>query len=125
MKKLLFILTVLAFANFSYGQTLTVSDAAKATESVTSVTKANTKEVQKQIKNGLVTNDALSAMGADYLKSNPDTRSTFATLYKENKGAIGQTMKAAMSNPKLSSSVMDWINGNPEVMNKALGLLGM
>lgn len=122
MKKLLFILSVLAFTNFSYAQTITMKDAAKSTESVT---KTNSKEVQKQIQNGLVNNDELAAMGAGYLKSNPDTRSTFANLYKENKGAISQTMKAVMSNPKLSNSVMDWINGNPEVMNKALGMLGM
>ena len=64
-------------------------------------------------------------MAGDYLKSNPETRSEFATIYKENKGSVNQAMKAVMGNPKLKSSVMDWINGNPEVMTKALGMLGM
>lgn len=123
MKKLLFIFAVLAFTNFSYAQQVnSLKDAAKATESIS---KTSSKEVQKQIQNGLVTNDELSSMGAKYLQNNPETRSTFSKIYKENKGSIGQVMKAAMSNPKLSSSVMDWINGNPDVMNKALGMLGM
>lgn len=122
MKKLLLVLTVLAFTNLSFAQALTVKDAAKATETVN---KASSKEVQKQLENGLVNNDELAALGADYLKNNSETRSTFATLYKENKGVINSTMKSVMSNPKLKNSVMDWINNNPDVMNKALTMLGM
>ena len=122
MKKLLLVLTILAFTNITFAQTIALNDAAKATNSVT---KAGSKEVQKQIENGLVTNEDLAAMGADYLKSNPETRSTFATLYKENKGVIGSTMKAVMNNPKLKNSVMDYINDNPDIMNKALSVLGM
>ncbi len=129
MKKLLIILSIVAFTNVTYAQTITVNDAAKATKSVTksaeSATKTNSKDVQEKIQNGLVNNDELASMGASYLKSNPETRSTFATLYKENKGSINQAMKAVMNNPKLKSSVMDWINGNPDVMNKALSMLGM
>ena len=129
MKKLLIILSIVAFTNVTYAQVGSLKDASKATESVTksaeSVTKTNSKEVQKQIQDGLVNNDELATMGAKYLKSNPETRSTFATLYEQNKGSINQAMKAVMNNPKLKSSVMDWINGNPDVMNKALGMLGM
>ena len=138
MKKLLLILSILAFTNLSFAQERSTSDAqvrsasdaqvsslkdvAKTTEAVT---KSSSKDVQRQIQNGLTTNDELAAMGADYLKGNSDTSSAFSKIYKDNKGSINQTMKAVMANPKLKSSVMDWINGNPEVMNKALGMLGM
>tara|TARA_R110000787_G_scaffold96415_2_gene199751 strand:+ start:35147 stop:35518 length:372 start_codon:yes stop_codon:yes gene_type:complete len=123
MKKLLLILSIVAFTNLSYGQVNSLKDA--AAKSTKSITKTDSKEVQKQIQNGLTSNDELAAMGADYLKSNPDTRSAFAKLYKENKGSVNQAMKAVMNNPKLKSSVMDYINGNPEIMTKALGMLGM
>ena len=129
MKKLLLILSIVAFTNLSYAQVGSLKDATKTTESVTktaeSATKANSKEVQKQIQNGLVTNEAVGAMGADYLKSNPDTKSAFLRLYKENNGSIGKTMKAAMKDPEMKKSVMDYINDNPDVMNKALSMLGM
>jgi hypothetical protein len=122
MKKLLLILSIVAFTNLSYGQIVSIKD---VTKSVETIAKTNSKEVQKQIQNGLTTNDELAAMGADYLKGNSDTSSAFSKIYKDNKGSINQTMKAVMANPKLKSSVMDYINGNPEIMTKALGMLGM
>ncbi|MFT5249605.1 MAG: hypothetical protein ACI93P_001331 [bacterium] len=122
MKKLLLILSIVAFTNLSYGQIVSIKD---ATKSIETITKTNSKEVQKQIQNGLTTNDELAAMGADYLKGNTDTSSAFSKIYKDNKGSINQTMKAVMANTKLKSYVMDYINGNPEIMTKALGMLGM
>jgi hypothetical protein len=122
MKKLLLILSIVAFTNLSYGQVGSIKD---ATKSVETITKTNSKEVQKQIQNGLTSNDELATMGADYLKRNPDTKSEFTKLYKDNKGSVNQAMKAVMNNPKLKSSVMDYINDNPEIMTKALGMLGM
>tara|TARA_B100000795_G_scaffold254091_1_gene224720 strand:- start:172 stop:540 length:369 start_codon:yes stop_codon:yes gene_type:complete len=122
MRKLLLILSIFAFTNLSYGQAISIKEASKSVETIT---KTNSKEVQKQIQNGLTSNDELAAMGADYLKGNSDTQSDFYKLLKDNKGSVNLAMKAVMNNPKLKSSVMDYITANPEIMTKALGMLGM
>jgi len=123
MKKIILVLSILAFTNFGYAQTLSgaVKDATSATSD--SSTTLHTEKVQNQIKEQLVKNEELGTMAIGHLKTDPEAKSSISKLYSKNKGSVSGIMKSVMSDPKLSSKVMDWVNNNPKVLEKAMSLV--
>ena len=137
MKKILLILSIFAITNFAYAQkdSNSVKDGASPATSpasslttssaTTSTAVSQSKEVQDQIKEQLIKNEGLGTMAIDHLKSDPEARASLTEIYSKNKGSVSSIMKSVMSDPKLSSKVMDWVNNNPKVLNKAMNLIGM
>lgn len=130
MKKLLFIIAI-AITGVASAQTISesVNDVKDTSVSISTSTGSKSiaggKEVQEQIKEQLVKNEELGTMAIGHLKSDPEAKSMLGKLYSENKGSVSGIMKSVMSDPKLSSKVMDWVNNNPKVLEKAMSLVGM
>ncbi len=125
MKKIFLVLSVLAITSFCYAQTPTVSikDATNAASKTSSMSQS--KEVQDQIKEQLVKNEELGTMAIEHLKTDPEAKSSISKLYSKNKGSVSDIMKSVMSDPKLSSKVMDWVNNNPKVLEKLMSFVKM
>lgn len=125
MKKILLILSILAITNFAYAQKASSTLSGANTPTNTPSALSQSKEVQSQIKDLLVENEEFGAMAIGQLKSDPEAKAGLSKIYSENKGNVSDIMKSVMSDPKLSSKVMDWVNNNPKVLNKAMSLIKM
>jgi len=124
MKKLLFIIAF-AITGVTSAQTLSASSSEKEDNTKAATMMEKNPKIEKQIKEQLVKNEELGTMAIKHLKSDPEVKSMMGKLDTKNKGSVNGIMKSVMSDPKLASKVMDWVNTNPEVLDYAMNLIGM
>ena len=60
-----------------------------------------------------------------YLKENPDTSDALTEIVGKNKDSLSGIMDAVMGDSKLASAAIDWISNNPEMLQKAMKIIGM
>jgi len=124
MKKLLFIIAF-AITGVTSAQTLSASSSEKEDNTKAATMMEKNPKIEKQIKEQLVKNEELGTMAIKHLKSDPEVKSMMGKLDTKNKGSVNGIMKSVMSDPKLASKVLDWVNTNPEVLDYAMNLIGM
>ena len=82
-------------------------------------------EVEKQIKDALMKDEGLQKETINYLKENPETTSALAGILTKNKGSLDGIMKSVLGDSKLTAAAIDWISNNPEMLSKAMKIIGM
>ena len=61
----------------------------------------------------------------DHLKSNPDTKDALMGLAAKNAGGLKGMMKSVLGDKSLSQAAVDYISKNPDLLQKAMGIVGM
>ena len=82
-------------------------------------------EMDKQIKDALMKDEDLQKETIKYLKENPETASSLTKILTENKGSLDSIMKSVLGDSKLTTAAIDWISNNPEMLSKAMKIVGM
>lgn len=82
-------------------------------------------EMDKQIKDALMKDEGLQKETINYLKENPETASALAGILTKNKGSLDGIMKSVLGDSQLTTAAIDWISNNPEMLSKAMKIIGM
>jgi len=137
MKKLLFIFTIVIFANCNSSKLMaqikmptTKSEVKLDNIKTTDIAKLQSsfndnEDIQNKVKEQLITNESLQGKALDFLKNNPETKNKVMDLIKANPEAKNKVMEAVLKNPDLTSKVMNWVSSNPEILKQAMSLIGM
>lgn len=120
MKRILFILTIVVFINFTYAQTINSISTTTNTETL-----LNNKEVQEKVKEQLINDENLTNKALNYLKTNSDTKAIVRKYGGDSDGTSRGLLKSLLTDTKVSNTVMDWIANDPEVYNQVMSLIGM
>ena len=109
MKKFLFILTIIAFTNFTYAQT-TKAVSTNNTESISDY----------ELFNKAIANDTdLMSQALNILNANSETKAIISQYTKGNQ----TDFDSAMKNSKISDTVIEWINNDPKVYKQVMTTL--
>ena len=101
---------------------LNSSDASKA--GLEAVSKNNPDQTA-QIKSALEKDTGLQKEAINYLKNNPDTAKSVAGIVKKNGGSNKGLMKSILGDKDLTTAAIEYISSNPELLSKAMKLVGM
>jgi hypothetical protein len=122
MKNYIFLLFVVLFS---------FSLAAQDIPSVKSVKKSaekavvENKDVDEQISTALLKDEGLQREAFNFLKSNPDTKSSFASLLSKNKSSSSDLIKSVLGNKDLATAAINYIKDNPKLLEKAMKIVGL
>jgi len=123
MNKLLFFTFLFAFSATVSAQNLpSTKDMKKAAVETVSKDKVT---VDDQVKKALMKDEGLQKETIDYLKKNPKTAKSVASMASESKGSTSGLMKSILGDKDLSTAAIEYITKNPELLNKAMKLVGM
>ncbi|MFT4847700.1 MAG: hypothetical protein ACI83B_000221 [Sediminicola sp.] len=125
MKKYLIFTFIIAFSASLSAQTmpsLNSSDAKKAGLEAVSKEKPN---MEGQIKDALSKDEGLQKETINYLKNNPDTAKSVASMAKKSGGSNKGLMKSILGDKDLTSAAIEYISSNPELLSKAMKIIGM
>ena len=124
MKKYLLLMFFLAFAVNLSAQDLPPIKASK-TENTKAISKKNA-EVDNQIKKALMKDEGLQKKTIGFLKGNPDTSSALKGLMmKNNDTSTSGLMKSILGNKDLASAAINYISSNPDLLQKAMKIVGL
>jgi len=114
----------LAFAVNLSAQDLPPIKASK-TENTKAISKKSA-EVDNQIKKALMKDEGLQKKTIGFLKGNPDTSSALKGLMmKNNDTSTSGLMKSILGNKDLASAAIDYISSNPDLLQKAMKIVGL
>lgn len=92
-------------------------------------------EIQTKVKEQLINNESLRNETISFLKKEPSVKTDVAAIVgKANKpsagmglGAVSKSaiMKNLLSNPKITAVALNYVKGNPKILTKVMGLIGM
>lgn len=82
-------------------------------------------DLEKQITEALMKDEGLQKETIGYLKENSVTSDAIAGIIGQNKDSLSGIMEAVMGDSKLSAAAIDWIANNPEMLQKAMKIIGM
>jgi len=123
MKNYIFLLCFAFFATTMSAQVLpSAKKLTKKTEQAISKEKTN---MDDQISKALMKDEDLQKETIDFLKSNPDTKSSLMGLLTKNKGMKGNLMKSILGNQDLASAAIGFIKSNPDLLKKAMQIVGL
>lgn len=125
MKKVLFFTFIMAFSATLSAQTLPSVKASDLNKDGIETLAKDNPNVEAQIKDALMKDEDLQKDTINYLKSNPETTKSLASMVTKNKGSNEGIMKSILGDKKLSAAAIDYISNNPELLSKAMKLIGM
>lgn len=102
--------------------TLNSSDAAKAGLEAVSKEKPN---MEGQIKEALKKDEGLQKEAINYLKNNPETAASVANMAKKNGGSTKGLINSILGDKDLTTAAIEYISSNPELLSKAMKIIGM
>jgi hypothetical protein len=109
-----------------------VSVSAQTTKKMTKMSKDVSTEVvakadtqDKQITDALMKDKSLQKDTVDYLAKNEDTQKEMATLTMDTKGSKKGIMDGILKNEALTTAAIDYVKSNPQLLEKAMSLVGM
>ena len=134
MNKVLLVLGFICFSGALYAQT--IPSIPKSTKSIKAPSISNvqvkqmqaafdTDKAQDLVKEQLVKNTDLRDKSIDFLKNNPDTAVSMASIVKKSGGIKSKIIGFVLKNPELTKTAMNYIKNNPEILKKVMGLIGM
>jgi hypothetical protein len=105
---------------------------AQTTESMTKMSKDKKAEMtsavneqDKQITDALMKDKELQEETVDYLMNNEDTKEEVAKIAKQTKGSKKGIMASILKNEQLTAAAIDYVKSNPELLKKAMSVVGM
>ena len=123
MKKYLIFTFILAFSATLSAQTiprLSTSDLKKG--ALTAVPQENMRD---QILNALKEDAGLQKEALNYLKNNPETASSVASMAKNSGEPSQELMQSILGDKRLAMAAIKYISNNPKLLEKAMKLVGM
>lgn len=123
MKGLLIGLFVFAFA--AAGSAQSTRDVSKMTKDAKSEVTAKQDKQDKQIKDALMKDKDLQAQTVDYMMENEDTQKQVAKLAEKADGDKKLVMMNILKNKKLAQAAIEYVKSNPELLKKAMSVVGM
>jgi hypothetical protein len=123
MKGLLIGLFVFAFA--AAGTAQSTKDVSRMTKDAKSEMKAEQDNQEKQIKDALMKDADLQEQTVDYLMENEDTKEQVAKLAEKTDGSKKSIMQSILKNKKLAETAIEYVKSNPELLKKAMSVVGM
>jgi hypothetical protein len=79
----------------------------------------------QKIKDALMKDEEIQKATLDYLTENEDTQKQVAKIAKEAEGSKTGIMDAILKNEALTTAAIDYVKSNPELLEKAMSLIGM
>ena len=123
MKNLLFFTFLFAFsASLSAQKLPSANDLKKG--GMEAVSKENPK-LESQIASALMKDEGLQNAAINYLKTSPETADSLVGLLQKNKGSSKDLMKSILGDSTLSTMAIDYIADNPELLAKAMKVVGL
>lgn len=126
MKKVLFFALAIAFTTAASAQTISATSVSKSAS--TELKKENPK-MDKQIEEALMKDEGLQKDTIKYLSNNKETKDAVSKMVKKNKGSNKGSskgiMKSILGDKTLSAAAIDYISSNPELLDKAMKIVGM
>jgi ABC-type proline/glycine betaine transport system substrate-binding protein len=123
MKKYLFFMFIVAFSASMSAQTMpSLSDAKDA--GMKTVSKS-TPDMSSQITEALKKDPGLQKEAVNYLKENPKTAATVASMAAKNGGSTKGLMNSILGDKDLTTAAIEYISSNPELLSKAMKIIGM
>jgi len=121
MKNYFFLLFVVMFSFSMSAQDL------PSVKKVTDKTEKTLKDtnVDEQVSKALLKDEGLQREAFNFLKSNPDTKSSFMGLLGKNKGSSKDLIKSVLGNKELATAAINYIKDNPKLLEKAMKIVGM
>lgn len=123
MKKYLIFTFILAFSATLSAQTITrlsTSDVKKG--ALTAVPQEN---MNDQILNALKKDAGLQKEALNYLKNNPETAASVASMAKNSGEPSQELMQSILGDKPLAMAAIQYISNNPKLLEKAMKLVGM
>jgi len=81
--------------------------------------------VNEKISEALMKDEGLQREAFNFLKSNKDTKPSFMDLLTKNGGSSKGLIKSVLANKELATAAINYIKDNPELLKKAMKLVGM
>jgi uncharacterized membrane protein YvbJ len=125
MKRIVLLIVAAVFSASISAQTLPSVNTEDVKEAGMAVAAEQTQDVEKQIKEALMKDEDLQEETIGYLKDNEDTSDAIADIIGENEDSLSGIMEAVMGDSTLSSAAIEWISNNPEMLKKAMKIVGM
>jgi len=125
MKKVLFLMFAMAFTTAVSAQTMPSMSTDDVKKVGAEALAEQNPEMDKQIKDALMKDEGLQKETINYLKENPETASALAGILTKNKGSLDGIMKSVLGDSKLTTAAIDFISNNPEMLSKAMKIVGM
>jgi len=122
MKGLLIGLFIFAFAVAGSAQS---DDMSKMTKDAKSEMTAEQNKQDKQIKDALMKDKDLQEQTVDYMMENEDTKDQVAKLAEKADGDKKLVMMNILKNKKLTQAAIEYVKSNPELLKKAMSVVGM
>jgi len=122
MKGILIGLFVCAFAVAGSTQSDNMS---KMTKDAKSEMTAEQDNQEKQIKDALMKDADLQEQTVDYMMENEDTKDRVAKLAEKADGDKKLVMMNILKNKKLAQAAIEYVKSNPELLKKAMSVVGM
>ena len=114
---------IVAFSASLSAQTMpSLSDAKKA--GLEEVSKSSPDQ-KAQITEALKKDEGLQKETINYLKENPETAASVATMAKKSGGSNKGLMKSILGDKDLTTAAIEYISSNPELLSKAMKVIGM
>lgn len=123
MKGLLIGLFVFAFA--VAGSAQSTKDVSRMTKDAKSEMTTEQDKQDKQIQDALMKDVDLQEQTVDYLMENEDTAKQVAKLAEKTDGSKKSIMASILKNKKLTEAAINYVKNNPELLKKAMSVVGM
>jgi hypothetical protein len=82
-------------------------------------------EQDKQIKEALMKDEGLQTETIEHLKENEETKEAVERLSAKADGSKKGIMKGILKNEMLTKAALDFIKSKPDLLQKAMSLVGM
>ena len=125
MKKILVFTLAMAFTASMSAQINISTDGAKAKKEVTKVYSADSAGLEGQIKSALIKDEGLQRSAMNYLKSNPETAKSMLSAATKSEGSSTALIKTVLGNKELTAAAIEYISSNPELLSRAMKIIGM
>jgi len=125
MKKYLIFTFIIAFSASLSAQTMPSLNSSDATKAGLEAVSKEKPDMEGQITNALKKDDGLQKEAINYLKNNPETAVSLASMAKKSGGSTKGLMKSILGDKDLTAAAIEFISSNPELLSKAMKVIGM
>jgi len=116
---------IMAFSASLTAQTIPSLDSSDLKKGGLEAVSMENPKMQDQIKTALMKDEGLQKETIKHLKSNPDTAKSLTNMAKKNSGSTKGIMKSILGDKDLTTAAIEYISSNPELLSKAMKVIGM
>jgi len=125
MKRIVLVIIAVVFSASMAGQTMPSVSTDDVKNAGKAVVTDQSQDVDKQITEALMKDEGLQEDTVEYLQENEDTSDAITEIIEENEDSLSGIMEAVLGDSSLSAAAIDFIKNNPEMLQKAMKIIGM